>query len=58
MTADTPSARAQRAKELAERATPGEWRVEQGTALVWGDCQGEGTFGMGFPVAEAWLNGR
>lgn len=35
--------------------TPGPWRVEQNTTLVWGDCNQDDstTYGMGYPVAEA-----
>ena len=35
--------------------TPGPWRVEEGTTLVWGACNPDDqtTYGMGFPVAEA-----
>ena len=35
--------------------TPGQWRVEKGTTLVWGACDPEDptTNGMGFPVAKA-----
>lgn len=34
--------------------TPRPWRVEEGTALVWGDCNPDDTssYGMGYPVAE------
>lgn len=35
--------------------TPGPWRVEQDTTLIWGNCDPEdrSTYGMGYPVAEA-----
>ena len=35
--------------------TPGPWRVEQDTTLIWGKCDPEdrSTFGMGYPIAEA-----
>lgn len=34
--------------------TPGPWRVEDGTSLVWGACNPEDrtSYGMGSPVAE------
>jgi hypothetical protein len=34
--------------------TPGEWRVEQGTTLVWGACNADDhtSRGMGYPIAE------
>lgn len=37
------------------RFTPGPWRREQDTTLVWGECNADdmSTFGMGFPVAAA-----
>lgn len=35
--------------------TPGPWRVEENTTLIWGNCDPDdpGTNGMGYPVAEA-----
>ena len=35
--------------------TPGPWRVEEGTTLVWGACNPDDntSWGMGYPVAEA-----
>lgn len=40
---------------LAEAATPGTWRVESNTALVWGACDldDQSSYGMGYPVASA-----
>lgn len=34
--------------------TPGPWRVEEGTTLIWGDCNPDDTttYGMGYPIAE------
>lgn len=34
--------------------TPGPWRVEEGTTLVWGACDPDDrtTYGMGYPVAD------
>jgi hypothetical protein len=34
--------------------TPGPWRVEQDTTLIWGDCNPDDTtsYGMGYPIAE------
>ena len=34
--------------------TPGPWRVEQDTSLIWGGCNPDDdtTFGMGYPMAE------
>lgn len=34
--------------------TPGPWRVEEGTTLIWGDCNPDDTttFGLGYPIAE------
>lgn len=38
--------------------TPGPWRVEEGTTLVWGNCNPEDhtTWGMGYPIAETRIN--
>lgn len=38
--------------------TPGAWRVEQGTTIVWGNCNPDGhsTRGMGYPIADARIN--
>jgi hypothetical protein len=34
--------------------TPGPWRVEQSTTLIWGDCTDDlSSYGMGYPVAQA-----
>lgn len=35
--------------------TPGPWRVEDGTTLIWGKCNPDdiSSCGMGYPVAEA-----
>lgn len=35
--------------------TPGPWRVEEGTTLVWGACNPDdrSTYGMGYPVTQA-----
>jgi hypothetical protein len=32
--------------------TPGPWRVEEGTTLIWGKCNpdDQSTFGMGYPI--------
>lgn len=40
---------------MSEKFTPGPWRVEYGTTLVWGNCDSEdqSSSGMGYPVAEA-----
>ena len=40
---------------LADAATPGTWRVESNTALVWGACDldDQSSYGMGYPVASA-----
>lgn len=37
------------------KATPGPWRVEEGTTLVWGACDpaDRSTYGMGYPVTQA-----
>jgi hypothetical protein len=34
--------------------TPGPWRVEEGTTLIWGACNPEDktSYGMGYPVAK------
>lgn len=39
------------------RYTPGPWRVEEGTTLIWGDCRqdDETNYGLGYPVAECRL---
>lgn len=38
--------------------TPGPWRVEAGTTLIWGNCNPDdrSTRGMGYPIAEARIN--
>lgn len=38
----------------AVKHTPGPWRVEEGTTLIWGDCNPDDTttYGMGYPIAE------
>ncbi len=35
--------------------TPGPWRIEEGTTLVWGHCNSDDLSdrGMGYPIAEA-----
>lgn len=40
---------------LANGHTPGPWRVEANTTLVWGACNPDdaSNYGMGYPVAEA-----
>jgi hypothetical protein len=40
---------------MSAKHTPGPWRVEDGTTLVWGAClnDDETTYGMGYPVALA-----
>lgn len=37
------------------KRTPGPWRVEEGTTLIWGNCNPDDrtTYGMGYPIAEA-----
>ena len=42
-------------EKLLADVTPGEWRVEDRTTLVWGDCNQNdtSTYGMGYPIAEA-----
>ena len=39
---------------LVADATPGPWRVEQGTTLIWGHCNPDDASnrGMGYPVSE------
>ncbi len=38
--------------------TPGPWRVEAGTTLVWGGCNEDdiSTYGMGYPILAAALS--
>ncbi len=38
--------------------TPGPWRVEDGTTLVWGNCNPDdnSSRGMGYPIAESRIN--
>lgn len=38
-----------------QQHTPGPWRVEQDTTLVWGGCNPDDSSsrGMGYPIAEA-----
>ena len=42
-------------EKLLAEVTPGEWRVEDRTTLIWGDCNQNDTsnYGMGYPIAEA-----
>ena len=42
---------------LLKDATPGPWRVEDETTLIWGHCNQDdnSTRGMGYPIAEAKL---
>jgi len=49
----TPSDR-EGLRALAEKATPGPWRPEQDTELVWGACDPDDTttYGMGVPLAN------
>jgi hypothetical protein len=53
----TTTAEASSKSPLVIRAqhTPGPWRVEEGTTLVWGACNEDdlSSYGMGYPVAEA-----
>lgn len=37
--------------------TPGPWRVEAGTTLIWGDCNPDDptNYGLGYPIAECRL---
>ena len=39
---------------MTEAHTPGPWRVEDGYALIWGECDPDDStsIGMGYPVAE------
>lgn len=41
-----------------KKFTPGPWRVENGTTMVWGHCNPDdnSTRGMGYPIAEARIN--
>lgn len=34
--------------------TPGPWRIEEGTTLIWGACNPDDTssYGMGYPITE------
>lgn len=40
---------------MSGKWTPGPWRVEKDTTLVWGNCNPEdaSSWGMGFPVARS-----
>lgn len=40
---------------LVAEATPGPWRVEQDTTLIWGRCDPDDVSnrGMGYPIAES-----
>lgn len=40
--------------ELKQGFTPGPWRLEQDTTVVWGCCNAndQSNYGMGYPVAE------
>lgn len=37
--------------------TPGPWRVEEGTTLIWGNCNQDDqtNYGLGYPIAECRL---
>ena len=39
---------------MEAKHTPGPWRVEGGTTLIWGDCNPDDTtsYGLGYPIAE------
>lgn len=41
-------------RKLVEAATPGPWRVEEDTTLIWGDCNPDDTssYAMGYPISE------
>ena len=41
-------------EKMLSDATPGPWRVEQDTTLIWGACNSDDTSnrGMGYPIAE------
>lgn len=41
-------------QRLADEATPGDWKVEEGTPLIWGGCIESEVFDfyMGRPIAE------
>ena len=38
--------------------TPTPWRIENGTTLIWGNCNPDdhSTRGMGYPIVEAMIN--
>lgn len=40
---------------MSRKHTPGPWRVETGTTVVWGACDPDdkSSYGMGYPVADA-----
>lgn len=38
---------------MGAQFTPGPWRVEDGTTLVWGACNSADHYGMGYPVTSA-----
>ncbi len=42
---------------MSKEYTKGPWRVEEGTTLIWGDCNPEDTssYGMGYPSLNAVL---
>lgn len=35
--------------------TPGPWRIEEGTTLIWGNCDPDdrSSYGMGYPIMDA-----
>lgn len=41
--------------QAVTKHTPGPWRIEEGTTLVWGHCDADdlSNRGMGYPIAEA-----
>ncbi|WP_322997455.1 hypothetical protein [Castellaniella sp.] len=41
-------------RKLLDDATPGPWRVEEDTTLIWGDCNPDDTssYAMGYPISE------
>lgn len=42
---------------MDSKHTKGPWRVEEGTTLIWGDCNPDdnSSYGMGYPIAECRL---
>ena len=49
----TPTEALELVARLRDGITPGPWRVEEGTTLIWGACyQHDDVVGMGYPITD------